>query len=178
MHSKKLMLVNYSHADCTPLKNIMRLPEQEAFRLARTLAAAHPGESSFWRFSDFENYYALRKRQDAFLYAAFLAKGGKPEVEHPLSFVVEGNDYLREWFGNGVESRLMLEKVDSRHISFTVGDSGWAIDNHLPVEVLTKEEFLEQLEDCGGDLHILLGKAGKKYVEVQLWSDEYLKDME
>lgn len=172
------MLVNYCHPGCTPLKNIMRLPEQEAFRLARTLAAANPGEASFWRFSDFENYYALRVRQDAFLHAAFRAKGGKPEVEHPLSFVVEGSDYLREWFGKGAESRLMLEKVDSRHISFTIGDSGWAIDNHLPVEVLTKEEFLEQLDACGGDLRTLLGEAGKKYVEAQLWSDEYLKEIE
>ena len=175
MPNKKYTLVNYCHPDCVPLRNIMRLPKEEAFRLAAAFAGAHPDTTSFGRFEDFENYYALRERQDAFLYAAFKAKGGKPEVAHPLSFVVEGSDYLREWFGNGTESRLDLEKVASPHISFTVGDSGWAIENHLPVEVLTKEQFFRLLEQHGGDLSALLKEAGRGYVEVQLWSDKYLK---
>ena len=73
---QELVLVNYCHPDCAPLRNIMRLPKDEAFSLARSLAAAHPNTTAFYRFADFENYYALRTRQDAYLHAQFLEQGG------------------------------------------------------------------------------------------------------
>ena len=31
---ENLILVNYCHPDCVPLKNIMRLPKEEAFEMA------------------------------------------------------------------------------------------------------------------------------------------------
>jgi len=37
-----LVLVNYCYPDCTPLMNIMRLPEAEAIRFAHALAESHP----------------------------------------------------------------------------------------------------------------------------------------
>ena len=37
-----LSLVNYCHPDCEPLKNIMRLPKEEAFAMAKAFADAHP----------------------------------------------------------------------------------------------------------------------------------------
>ena len=153
----------------------MRLPKEEAFRLAAAFAGAHPDTTSFGRFVDFENYYALRERQDAFLYAAFKAKGGMPEVTHPLSFVVEGSDYLREWFANGVETRLPLADVAPEHISFTLGDSGSTMERTGTIDLLTKEQFFRLLEQHGGDLSALLKEAGRGYVEAQLWSDKYLK---
>jgi len=155
--------------------NIMRLPEAEAFRLAARFAKKHPDTTAFGRFADFDNYYSLRKRQDEFLFKHFLELGGKPEETHPLSFVVEGSDYLREWFGNGVETRLPLSDVASEHISFTVGDSGSTMERQGFVEVLTKEQFFRQLERYGGDLQALLQAAGRGYVEAQLWCDKYLK---
>ena len=39
---RELVLVNYCHPDCVPLRNIIRLPKAEAFSLARSLAEAHP----------------------------------------------------------------------------------------------------------------------------------------
>ena len=56
----ELVLVNYSHPDCAPLLNIMRLPREEAFRLAEEFAREHPDDTAFGRFADFENYYDLR----------------------------------------------------------------------------------------------------------------------
>lgn len=50
-----LYIVNYCHPDCRPLENIMRLPEAEAFQLARQLAQAHPDTTAFYRFADFHN---------------------------------------------------------------------------------------------------------------------------
>ena len=57
---EELMLVNYCHHDCAPLRNIMRLPKEEAFALVEKMAAQHPETTAFYRFADFENYYLLR----------------------------------------------------------------------------------------------------------------------
>ena len=168
-----LELVNYCHPDCEPLLNIMRLPKEEAFTLARKMAEAHPQTTAFYRFSDFDNYYALREAQDSYLYAKFKGMGGEPKEEHPLSFVIEGSDYLKEWFGNGPETRLHLADIASCDISFTVGDSGAEYQRNGCVDLLTKEEFQKKVE-AAGSFEAFIRETGKHYIEVQLWSDEYI----
>jgi hypothetical protein len=72
---QELILVNYCHPDCVPMMNIMRLPEEEAYAKPYEMAALHPETTAFYRFADFENYYPLRMKQDAFLYARFKELG-------------------------------------------------------------------------------------------------------
>jgi len=170
---EELVLVNYCYADCVPMMNIMRLPEEDAFRLARELAEKHPDTTAFYRFADFEHYYRLRKNQDAALHARFIELGGCPETGHPLSFVVEGSDYLREWFGNGIETRLPLKCVDPRHISFTVGDSGSTFQNAGKLDLLTLDALRELAGGFGGDFAAFVRSTGRNYVEAQLWSERY-----
>lgn len=169
-----LTLVNYCHPDCEPMLNIMRLPEAEAYAKARELADKHPETTAFYRFADFENYYPSRKEQDAFLYARFQELGGKPEEEHPLSFVVQGSDYLKEWFGGGIETRLALKDVEPCHISFTIGDSGYDFQQKKSVELLTVDDLYQRMADYE-DFETFLKSTGRGYVEVQLWSDKYVK---
>ena len=173
-----LTIVNYCHPDCTPMLNIMRLPEAEAFRLARELAESHPDTTAFYRFADFDNYYALRRKQDEYLHARFVELGGLPEERNPLSFVVEGSDYLREWFGNGAQTRLPLKAVAACHISFTVGDSGAEFQKRGSVELLTVDELRRRVGAYGGDFEAFLRASGRHYVEAQLWSDRYVRRME
>lgn len=172
----KLTLVHYCHKDCEPFFNIMRLPREEAFALAKKMAAQHPDTTAFGRFADFENYYELRKAQDAFLHAEFLKKGGQPEETHPLSFVIEGSDYLAEWFGFGKEYRLPLDRIAPEHISFTVGDSGSVFQNTGFAEVLTSEELDKRLAKFNS-FEEFLSSTGRKYIEAQLWSDRYIKEL-
>lgn len=96
----ELIITNYCYPDCEPLKNIMLLPENEAFALAAELATKHPETTAFGRFADFENYYYLRTESDELLYREFISLGELPELPHPYSFVLEGSDYLDQWFGN------------------------------------------------------------------------------
>ena len=170
----ELVLKNYCHPDCAPLMNIMRLPKSVAFELARELAGKHPETTAFYRFADFENYYPLRQRQDAYLRARFIELGGGPREEHPLSFVVEGSDYLREWFEGGVVTELPLCQVEPCHVSFTIGDSGALLQRGREPEVFTLEGFQRLFEEHGG-YRELLERAGCHYVEAQLWDDRYVK---
>lgn len=169
----ELELVHYCHPDCEPLLNIMRLSREEAFALARKMAEEHPETTAFYRFADFDNYYALREAQDRYLYERFKELGGIPEEEHPLSFVIEGSDYLKEWFGDGIEIKLALKEIASEHISFTIGDSGSGYQRDGSVEVLTKQELKKRVEEAGG-FEDFLNMTGKHYIEVQLWSDQYI----
>ncbi|MBP3352993.1 MAG: hypothetical protein J6L65_11380 [Lachnospiraceae bacterium] len=171
---QELILVNYCHPDCEPMMNIMRLPEAEAYAKARELAEKHPDTTAFYRFADFENYYPSRKKQDAFLYERFKELGGQPEEEHPLSFVVQGSDYLKEWFGGGIETRLALKDVEPCHISFTIGDSGYDFQQKKSVELLTVDDLYQRMAEYE-DFETFLKSTGRGYVEVQLWSDKYVK---
>lgn len=170
----KLMLVNYCHPDCVPLKNIMRLSKEEAFKMAKELSDTHPETTAFYRFSDFENYYTLREAQDEHLYNEFVKLGGSPKTKHPLSFVLEGSSYLEEWFGKGIETRIPLNIIDERHVSFTLGDSGAEYGRNGFVKVLMSKELRSLLADYNGSYTDFISSTGKQYVEVQLWSDEYI----
>ena len=119
---EQLEIIHYCHPNCTPLKNIMRLPRKEAFELARKMADRNPETTAFYRFADFDNYYELRMGQDKYLYELFQSLGGEPKEEHPLSFVLGGSDYLNEWFGKGQVIKLCLKDISPKDISFTLGD--------------------------------------------------------
>ena len=47
----KLFITHYFYPGTDPWKNIMLLPEEEAFRKAKELADAHPDTTSFGRFA-------------------------------------------------------------------------------------------------------------------------------
>lgn len=166
-----LQLVNYCHPDCIPMLNIMRLDRNKAFELAAKLAKEHPDTAAFYRFADFDNYYALREAQDQFLYCRFKALGGKPQTGHPLSFVIEGSEYLKEWFGNGTETRITMRETNFETVSFTIGDSGSVYQHSGTVELYTRDDMKNIYREYGNDLRKLLEEHGKKYVEVQLWTE-------
>jgi hypothetical protein len=86
--------------------------------------------------------------------------GGLPEEKHPLSFVIEGSDYLCEWFGNGIETRLLLKDILSCHISFTVGDSGAEFQRNGSVELLTKDDLYRHISEYAGDVEAFIKATG------------------
>ena len=171
MKFEELELVNYCAPGCIPMLNIMRLSKDEAFELARRLADEHPETTAFYRFADFTNYYRLRETQDAYLYARFKELGGKPETAHPLSFVLEGSNYLKEWFGNGLETRILLKDIDPSVISFTIGDSGSGFQRDPNIEVLDWNGMKNLFDEYRNDLWKILAEHRKQYIEVQLWQE-------
>ena len=123
-----LCLVNYCHRSCTPRLNIMRLSKEEAFALAREMAERNRETTAFYRFADFENYYPRRLQTDKLLCDRFLELGGKPVEQHPLSFVLQGSDYLDNWFDCGVITTVPLALVPGDFVSFTLVDSMAALE--------------------------------------------------
>ncbi len=167
----KLFITHYYYPGTDPWKNIMNLPEQEAFRTAAELAALHPETTSFYRFADFRNYYPNRKRADEYVREAFIRLGGKPRLPHPYSFVLTECEYLREWFDSSDRITLDLSDIPDDQVSFTHGDSCALITHGSEPVVMTKGMLLEGIGACGGSVETFLRKTlGEyRYIEVQLW---------
>ena len=168
----RLLITHYYYPGTDPRKNIMNLPEEEAFRVAAELAAAHDGKTSFGRFADFENYYPRRKAADAFVREAFVRLGGKPVLEHPYSFALAECEYLRKWFDTEEKIVLDLSDIPDDRVSFTLGDSCALLTQGREPTVLTKAMLLEGIRDCGSVEAYqkkVLDRAG--YIEVQLWDE-------
>lgn len=171
----ELYIVNYCHQNCIPLKNIVRLPVNEAFSLAHELAVRNPDTTAFYRFADFRNYYSLRMSQDNYLYEMFLSLGGKPKEKHPLSFVFQGSDFLNNWFDHGTITKISLKDIPSEFISFTLGDSGAIFQKNGTVTMYTKEMLYNKIMEYQGTIDEFMREIIEKYyyMEVQLWDDDY-----
>ena len=167
----KIFITHYYFPGTDPWKNIMNLPEEEAFRVAAELAALHPDTTSFYRFADFRNYYPNRKRADEYVREAFIRLGGKPRLLHPYSFVLTECEYLREWFDSSDRITLDLADIPDDQVSFTPGDSCALIIHGSEPAVLTKDMLLEGIAACGGSVEAFLEKTlgTNRYIEVQLW---------
>ena len=171
-----LCIVNYCHPSCTPLKNIMRLPRDEAFALAAAMAAENPETTAFYRFADFENYYPRRLQTDALLHARFLELGGKPVEDHPLSFVLQGSRFLDGWFDHGFVTRVPLSQIPSEAVSFTYGDSMSVLQREGAFTMLTKEMLVQTISAYDGTLDAYFSAIADTfhYIEVQVWNDACL----
>lgn len=173
---EKIVIVNYTYPGCDVLKNIVRLPKDEAFSLANKLASINPNATSFGRFADFHNYYKLRMEQDDYLYHLFEKMGGKPKELHPLSFVLEGSNYLKKWFDNGTIVEVLLKDISAHAVSFTLGDSGAQYQRRGEVKMLTKEQLYDEMNSYNGTIEEWMKEIEEKYhyIEVQLWDDDYV----
>ena len=173
-----LSIVHYCHQNTKPFLNICRLEEVEAYRLAYKMAKENPDVTSFGRFKDFSNYYPERMQQDKWLYQEFIAIGGEPKELHPLSFVLEGSDYLQSWFSDGQVYRLKLVDIQSSVISFTLGDSMSMFKKQGSLRMLRKEELVlelkkfQNIDDLMKDIN-----ERYRYIEVQLWDEQYVRDI-
>lgn len=173
----ELYIVNYCHPNCIPLKNIIRLPEKEAFSLACEMAENNPETTAFYRFADFKNYYSLRINQDNYLYEMFVSLGGKPKEKHPLSFVLLDSEFLNNWFDNGTITKVLLRDIPSEFVSFTLGDSGAIFQKTGTVTMYTKEMLYHMIHEYKGTINEFMSEIVQKYyyIEVQIWDDVYCK---
>lgn len=171
-----LYIINYCHRNCIPLRNIMRLPKKEAFALAREMAAQNEETTAFYRFADFERYYPRRLATDALLRSRFIELGGRPVQTHPLSFVLQGSEYLDAWFDHGIVTRIPLDRIPAESISFTCGDSMASFERNGTLTMLTKDMLLQAMADHHGSPNAFLAATAGQYhyIEAQVWDDACL----
>lgn len=168
-----LYLVNYRRAGVEPLRSIMHLPKEQAFAVAEKLYAKSscPAHRRFG--PDFPGYYAYRIKVEQWLYSHFTDKGGRPETEHPLYFVLERCDSLYRHFEQGEQTRILLDDIDPSLVSFTQGDSMAQMEKGRLENLMTKDELMARIHACGDDVNRYLDSIKEPYlcVEAQLWTE-------
>lgn len=171
---QEIYITNYCNPNCSPFYSITRLSKSEAFSKAKDLSDKYSG-IAFNRFADFENYYPGRIQTEEWLYNWFLKLGGEPDTKHPLYFVLQGSDFLDDWFEKGKVTKLSLNNISSKHISFTYGDSMAKFEKPERKNPFLKESLLELINHFNGDVNQFLSSIKEQYtyIEAQLWSDQY-----
>jgi hypothetical protein len=172
-------IIHYCHSECMPLNSITELPEKEAFEMAKII-----GENngmSFYRFKDFINYYPRRIKTEKYFYDWFIKSGGKPKTKNPLYFVLEGSDFLFNWFDKGKIIKIPLSKINTKHISFTIGDSCSEYNKNNLKEPILKDELYDIINKFNGNINLMLENMNKqyeiKYIECQLWDNKYVNEL-
>lgn len=178
-----LYITNYRETGGLPLRNIMRLPKEEAYQAAKKLSENTTARNN--RYGEyFEQYYQKRQRTEEWLYHQFTKNGGKPETEHPIYFVLCESKSFQKFYGNEEQIEIPLKDIASEHISFTPRDSMHIKDMGITEgTVWNKNAFLNMMLESGRSvsdfiisLPAIYGKPGS-FIEVQLWSDEYIKHL-
>lgn len=132
-----------------------------------------------------EEYIKKRIATEEKMRKQFIAKGGKPETKHPNYMVLENCDY---WFYNEknvfASMAFDLNLFPKEVVSFTYGDSIPTFDNRFfdgkeyRNQIYTVDEIKKLIDKYSlPQLWNPDGKYGpENYIEVQIWSNEFLKD--
>ena len=90
--------------------------------------------------------------------------------------MLQGCDYLYNWFGNGISYKIKLSEICPDSISFSLGDSCAQYERTGTVKQLTEEQLLTQMNDFDGGAANFMKYVSEQYsyIEVQLWDDNVI----
>lgn len=183
MNIDDLYITNYRESGGLPLHSITRLSKEEAYDFAKKLSQKSLSKRD--RYGDyFDTYYHKRLRTEEWLYNTFMSLNGEPQTRHPIYFTLLESERLCNFFGNESKIQILLKNIDSSHISFTPRDSMHLMDmGRTENTVWRKETLFELISESKQDISQFVRSIPEKYgqiggyIEVQLWSDLYLKDL-
>lgn len=131
-----------------------------------------------------ETYLAKRCGLEQTVRQLFIAKGGKPQRDTPHYFVIGECSWLETWFQNPAYIKIPFKNLDTQTVSFTYGDTFPTFSERIPDKpeywgkVYIYEEIAELIDRLGlpqekWDTPVFAQPA---YVEVQLWTDDPIKE--
>jgi hypothetical protein len=135
-------ITHYYRRGTPPFQSLSSLPEDQALDLMRLLADDTPFGA---RFKDPEGYLQNRRTSEAWVRSEFIRKGGRPQLDYPIYFVLGES----QWLVKNAPDRslhqaiqISLTAFDEGDLSFTYPDSMisfWL--GHDPTSVLYLPEF-------------------------------------
>lgn len=171
-------IVHYNRSE--PFRSITEVPQENLSSVLNQL-----DETNAWglgRFSDSE-YLRRRNQVEQTIRNAFIAKGGEPELNHPIYFFL-GNNAAFEEHKRNIGYKINLRDISPTAMSFTYGDSmfslcanyreklGDAYQSHLCSQIYRSDE-LESLFSAVSAI------PQKLHIECQLWikpsADMYMR---
>ncbi len=163
-------VVHYSRGE--PFRSITSFPKDEWQSIIDSL-----NSTSAWGLNRFADPQYLKQRvlAEAEVRKAFIAKGGRPQLEQPIYFFLGANQRFEEHKLNK-GYKINLDDLESEQISFTYGDSMLAFikenrDQSGPKykNLLCDEVYrLEELGNVYSSVHF--PDENQLAIEAQLWT--------
>jgi hypothetical protein len=180
--ARAAFVTHYYRADRPPFRNLSEVDSDDEATVLASLA-----EGSRRRFGP--RYLALRRATEDKARELFVAGGGRPERRHPHYFVVGESLWFAGLYDQPREIRIPLDQLPHASTSFTWVDSitalglGRELGVPQPDEPWKQQVYgIDQLDVAGAeataspaDTAAYEGHQWRlidQYVEVQLWSDE------
>ncbi|MBW8350881.1 hypothetical protein K0H71_15715 [Bacillus sp. IITD106] len=174
--TKTPYLYHYYERNTGPLKNLSELDINNAEKILKKLQK----ENNTFAAKRTDNYLEIRREIEQKIRIIFIEKGGEPKKQFPHYFILGECPWVKEWFKEGMEIKIPIDRLDPKSLSFTYGDSFPAMrfQDGKPYrgQVYTIEEISKLVKLYGFPQE--WNKDGKygpeRYIEVQIWEDQPL----
>jgi hypothetical protein len=166
-------LHHYYESRCGPFRNLSDLPPDEAEAVLRALRERGDVFAS-QRSAD---YLVVRRELEEQARNLFIRKGGRPVRERPHYMTLGACLWLRQWYREGRELTIDLDRFAPSTVSFTYGDlfPAMRLAGRRPYwgEVFTADEIGAVIDHYGLPQEWNPDGAGgpERYIEVQIWDD-------
>jgi hypothetical protein len=181
----------YDNRD-VPFRTLSSLPDVDAVQIMNRLHAEYPDAILFDRFKDPAWYLQARRRTEQWVRSEFIASGGRPESDHPVSLVLGSSAWIANHAPGSPSShgeiQIPLSEFDPCDVSFTFPDSmvSFWLGNEKPPayylpdyhgRVFTREEILLIVETRGmpeENWTLTLPPDTGAYIKAQVWNRSVL----
>ncbi|KOP67956.1 hypothetical protein AMS62_23885 [Bacillus sp. FJAT-18019] len=172
-----LFLYHYYDAATGPFRNLSALSVNEERQIQKGLK-----QNTDWYASQrADDYMTIRREVELLAREQFIAKGGRPTKEYPQYMTLGPCEWIKGWYPNGEEIKLLLDDVNPEIMSFTYGDlfptMRYKDDKPYRGKVYLKDDILGLVNEYGwpqdwnkhGDL------GPERYIEAQIWDDHSIR---
>jgi hypothetical protein len=167
------LLCHYYEARIGPFVNLSDLPIEEAERILDCIRR----RGTTFASRRAENYLQVRRQLEDHIRAAFIAKGGQPRRARPHYMVLGRCPWLLDWYEQGCEIRIALDRFRPNTLSFTYGDTFPAMrrldGKPYRQQVYTLAELPELVSSYGlpQDWNAGGSLGPDRYIEAQVWDE-------
>lgn len=77
--------------------------------------------------------------------------------------MLQGSEFLDNWFDKGIVTRIPLEQIPVQRISFTYGDSMTALKKKGGFDMLTEEMLIRIMANYNGTLEEFIQEVNREY---------------
>jgi hypothetical protein len=128
-----------------------------------------------------DDYLKIRRELEEKVRKLFIVKGGKPQLKSPHYMILGACPWLKDWYVDGCEIRILLTHFKPGIVSFTYGDTFPAMryQDGKPYrgQVYTLDELPELIHSYGlpQEWNAEGDHGPDRYIEAQIWADEPIK---
>lgn len=170
-------LYDYYESGLGPFRNLSSLSVEEASKISERIRR----EGKSFASQRSEDYMIIRRELEEIAREQFISKGGNPRNQFPHYMTLGECEWLESWYREPKMIAIDWDEFSEESISFTYGDlfPTMRYQDNKPYrnKIFTKNEIIKLIEEYGlpQDWNKNWDKGPERYIEVQIWDEEAIK---